>query len=268
MPRLLLFAPCSKVIVSADGQTVTLVALVAGVNAPQGATVADLTWEHLTVWQAGPGETVQLRATASAAYKALQPVKLTIYRSDQTPVKTMETTTSVSPGVTELPFTWDGFQDDPQAGIAEPGVYLFQWRVGEAGPAMDADQDKSGTQITATVLDYDYAGDKWLSDATIQGSSEWSRTRVFAPNLALVAAEQATDSIKNNMRAVAVLMGSSPFVLNEQELPWQVRGPERSVRNAVPRFDPRRRTLVGMPDNCRRPDLPPATLRRPQLDPL
>ena len=33
MPWLLLFAPCSKVIVSADGQTVTLVALVDGVNA-------------------------------------------------------------------------------------------------------------------------------------------------------------------------------------------------------------------------------------------
>jgi hypothetical protein len=56
MPRLLLFAPCSKVIVSADDQTVTLVALVDGVNAPQGATVADLTWERLSVWQAEPGD--------------------------------------------------------------------------------------------------------------------------------------------------------------------------------------------------------------------
>jgi len=95
------------------------------------------------LWHAEPGETVQLRATAAAAYKALQPVKLTIYRSDQTPVKTFETTVAIGPGVTELPFTWDGTQDAPLGGIAEPGVYLFQWQVGAAGPTMDADQDKS-----------------------------------------------------------------------------------------------------------------------------
>ena len=45
----------------------------------------------------------------------------------------------------------------------------------------------------------------------VRKSGSWS---------ALVAAEQATDSIKNNMRAFAVLMGPSPFVFNEQELPW------------------------------------------------
>ncbi len=56
MPRLLLFAPCSKIIVSADDQTVTLVALVDGVNAPAGDAVAVLAWEHLTVWQTAPGD--------------------------------------------------------------------------------------------------------------------------------------------------------------------------------------------------------------------
>ena len=59
MPKLLLFAPCSKVIVSADDQTVTLVALVDGVNAPSGSSVADLTWEHLAVWQAGSDDAGQ-----------------------------------------------------------------------------------------------------------------------------------------------------------------------------------------------------------------
>ncbi len=103
------------------------------------------------LWHAEPGETVQLRATAAAAYKALQPVKLTIYRSDQTRVKTFETTVAIGPGVTELPFTWDGTQDATLEGIAEPGVYLFQWQVGSAGPTMDADQDKSAlTQIVQT----------------------------------------------------------------------------------------------------------------------
>ncbi len=64
MPKLLLFAPCSKIIVSADDQTVTLVALVDGIQAQSGATVADLAWEHLTVWQAEPedvGQTYEQR---------------------------------------------------------------------------------------------------------------------------------------------------------------------------------------------------------------
>ncbi len=64
MPRLILFAPCRQIIVDADDQTVTLVALVDGVNAPAGASVADLVWEHLAVWQADAndaGETFEQR---------------------------------------------------------------------------------------------------------------------------------------------------------------------------------------------------------------
>ncbi|MBM3495570.1 MAG: hypothetical protein FJX72_14800 [Armatimonadetes bacterium] len=60
MPRLILFVPCRQIIVSADDQTITLVSLVDGVNAPvtDGAPqgVADITWEHLTVWQAEPDD--------------------------------------------------------------------------------------------------------------------------------------------------------------------------------------------------------------------
>jgi hypothetical protein len=60
MPKLLLFVPCQRIIVSADDQTLTLVSLVDGVNAPmadgKAPSVADLSWEHLTVWQPGPDD--------------------------------------------------------------------------------------------------------------------------------------------------------------------------------------------------------------------
>ncbi|NLH98147.1 MAG: hypothetical protein GX446_01500 [Chthonomonadales bacterium] len=95
------------------------------------------------LWHGDPEEPVTLRAEVSSAYKAQQAVKLRIYASDQALVKTIETTPTIGPGVSELEFEWNGSQDPPREGVAPKGIYLFKWEVGGAGPTMDYDQDKS-----------------------------------------------------------------------------------------------------------------------------
>gem|GEM_PF-2945505 len=63
--------------------------------------------------------------------------------SDQALVKTIETTSVIGPGASQLEFEWNGSQDPPREGVAPRGIYLFRWEVGGAGPTMDYDQDKS-----------------------------------------------------------------------------------------------------------------------------
>jgi len=58
LPRLILFAPCGRVIVGMDDGAVTLVGLLDGIEAATDADgalapVADLRWDYLAVWQAG-----------------------------------------------------------------------------------------------------------------------------------------------------------------------------------------------------------------------
>lgn len=61
MPRLILFAACSRVIVDAEDETVTLVGLLERVSVLRDAegrvpTVADVNWQHIAIWQADDGD--------------------------------------------------------------------------------------------------------------------------------------------------------------------------------------------------------------------
>lgn len=61
MPRLILFAACRQILINARDDTVTLVGLLERVRVNRlgdGAAplVADLPWEHLSVWQAEAGD--------------------------------------------------------------------------------------------------------------------------------------------------------------------------------------------------------------------
>jgi hypothetical protein len=63
MPRLVLFAPCTKVIVSADDQTVSLVSLLDGVSIPapdpsrdEGSATTPLAWEYVALWAREHGD--------------------------------------------------------------------------------------------------------------------------------------------------------------------------------------------------------------------
>ena len=61
MPRLILFAACSRVIVDAEDETVTLVGLLERVTVSHDAEgrfprVADVNWQHLAIWQADDGD--------------------------------------------------------------------------------------------------------------------------------------------------------------------------------------------------------------------
>lgn len=64
MPRLLLFAPCQKVLFSQEEKTISLISLVYGINAvnpnpdsviPSGSVVP-LPWNALAIWYRQPGE--------------------------------------------------------------------------------------------------------------------------------------------------------------------------------------------------------------------
>lgn len=61
MPELILFAACSRVILDAQDDTLTLVALLERVVVEPDAdgnlpAVADVTWHHAAIWQATPGD--------------------------------------------------------------------------------------------------------------------------------------------------------------------------------------------------------------------
>lgn len=61
MPGLILFAACRQVLINARDETVTLVGLLEVVEAVadgegQVPSVADVTWEYLSVWRAEPGD--------------------------------------------------------------------------------------------------------------------------------------------------------------------------------------------------------------------
>lgn len=61
MPRLVLFAACREVLISARDDSMTLVGLLARLQVPCDTagtipTVADVSWEHVAVWEAEPGE--------------------------------------------------------------------------------------------------------------------------------------------------------------------------------------------------------------------
>lgn len=64
MPRLLLFAACRQVLLNGRDDTVSLVSLLERVSVQMDAdgnvpTVADVTWEHLSIWEAEFGDTGQ-----------------------------------------------------------------------------------------------------------------------------------------------------------------------------------------------------------------
>lgn len=61
MPDLILFAACSRVILDAQDDTLTLVGLLERVVVEPDASgnvpaVADVTWQHVAIWQAAPGD--------------------------------------------------------------------------------------------------------------------------------------------------------------------------------------------------------------------
>ena len=96
-----------------------------------------------------------LTATVSAAYKSVQPVKVTIYDTTQNVVKVLTQTLSVGGAATPASFTWDGTTTNAsgQSVPAPKGIYLFQFEVGTQGS--DYDTDKSQTLsfgVPATTL--------------------------------------------------------------------------------------------------------------------
>jgi len=203
---------------------------------------------------------VQLRATAAAAYKALQPVKLTIYRSDQTPVKTFETTVAIGPGVTELSFTWDGSQDAPLVGVAERGVYLFQWQVGGAGPTMDGDQDKSTlTRIVQTRSELTGAYDEetdtnGLRDGCVVEDSGnpltaplEGRIRVFDGDLNVIADTSISNPVANPPNTRDPVWSEAIFDMVIAEIEFHVF----SVRDGHSRSDRAHRSRWCLQKNAR-----------------
>ncbi len=140
-------------------------------------------------------------------------MKLRIYRSDQTPVKTIETSTVIGPGAAELPFTWDGSQDPPLEGTPEPGVYLFTWQVGGPGPTMDADQDKSAqlhvTETHTEIVSYDEQTDLvgvlakcvFVDDVgPVQDAAE-ARLTTYGPALTVIAGPLSVPPAVNSASA-------------------------------------------------------------------
>lgn len=113
--------------------TVTVQNLI--VTSTQPANPDPILWDPASV-------TTTIKANVSAAYKAVQPIKLKIYTSSQTLVKELTQNAAVGNETTEVRFIWDGSQTGT-SDIAPKGVYLFNWEVGPWDYGPDLDTDKS-----------------------------------------------------------------------------------------------------------------------------
>lgn len=98
-------------------------------------------------WDPTAGAPVTISATVDCAYRASQPVKLSIYSSSRQLVRTLTQNVVIGTSSTIVPITWNG-QMDGTSEIAPKGVYLFQFAVGDT---QDFDTDKSAfVDITQT----------------------------------------------------------------------------------------------------------------------
>jgi len=98
-------------------------------------------------WDPAAGTPATISATVECAYRASQPVKLSIYSSSRQLVRTLTQNAVIGTSTTIVPVTWNG-QMDGTAGMAPKGVYLFQFAIGDT---QDFDTDMSAlVDVTQT----------------------------------------------------------------------------------------------------------------------
>jgi len=178
------------------------------------------------LWHGDQEELVSLRAEVSSAYKAEQAVKLRIYDSDQVLVKTIETTSVIGPGASQLEFEWNGSQDPPREGVAPRGIYLFRWEIGGAGPTMDYDQDKSVllavTDTRTTVTGYDdMNGNTTMTDGAV--FTEQPTRRNASQAHVRVYDDDVQELVPPTLLGTATVASGEPLLWNEVTLSFVTR---------------------------------------------
>ncbi|MBI3948336.1 MAG: hypothetical protein HY321_20645 [Armatimonadetes bacterium] len=113
------------------------------------------------LWDPDTMTSVPLSVTASSACRGAQHVRVSIFDSEQQPVRTLQQDgVVVGPGPTTIAFQWDGAPDDPEGPPVVPcGIYLFKWEVWDGYLEGDRDEEKSPfltvstTSAEADILD-------------------------------------------------------------------------------------------------------------------
>lgn len=183
-------------------------------------------------WNPETMTSVPVSATISAAYKANQPVTLSIYTSSQTLVKTMQQTVPVGMGATTVSFTWDGTQDISPPGPAPKGLYLFRFEVGTGASFGDIDSDKAGfLSVTQTRTELTDAYDETTEQNTLKdgcvltdsaapkADASEANLRVYGTDLAQIAGPITLGVTTNAAGAAMPIWNEAtyPLVIQEEE---------------------------------------------------